>query len=120
MTFKGLFGGFSPFDPLKNQGFSFVRIAPTHNLYPFSGLKILIVLKKMFDLVQGDFWQIGIIFDALVAPGQFNARHGNNFFIHAGFIFHDQDANRLHAHNGAGNNRTGIGNDNIAGIAIVR
>ena len=32
------------------------RIAPADKLYPFAGFKILVVLKKVLDLLQREFW----------------------------------------------------------------
>ena len=77
------------------------------------------MLEKMLDLMQRNFWQIGIIFDLLIATRQFNARHSHDFFIHSRFIFHDEHANRLHAHDRAGDDGAGIGNNNVAWIAII-
>ena len=38
----------------------------------------------------------------------------------AGFVFHHEHADRPHAHHRAGNDRAGVGDQDVAGVAIAR
>ena len=77
------------------------------------------MLEEVLDLLQCDVRQIAVGFDLVIALGQFRRRHGDDLLVAAGFVFHQQHANRSYAHHGAGEDRAGVGDQHVARIAIA-
>jgi hypothetical protein len=95
-------------------------ISPSSELYPFAVLKILIVAKEVLDLITKDRRQVGQLADVVVEGIQLVDRHGNNLFVNAVFIFHQQRADRAAAYDGARRDRDLRKHHTITWIAIFR
>ena len=71
----------SPVDRFLNQAARIFCPHPVANTDPFAGFKILVMLKKMFDLRERNLWQIGIFADAIISSGELRDRNGKDFFV---------------------------------------
>ena len=76
--------------------------------------------KEMLDLAPRDFRQISVVPDIGVALRELRYRHGDNLLVTATLVRHLEHADRPHGDDGTGNDRPGIGNEDVAGIAIFR
>ena len=93
--------------------------APAQDLHPFAGLEILVVLEEVLDLLQRDVGQVGVRLHLVVALRQLRRRHRDDLLVAAGFVFHEQHADRAHAHDGAGDDGAGVDDQHVAGIAVI-
>src|SRR6185295_1110554 len=73
----------------------------------------------VLDLLQRDVGEIAVIPDLVVALGQLRGRYRNDLLVAAGLVFHQQYADGAHAHHGARHDRTGIGDQHVAGVAVA-
>ncbi len=78
------------------------------------------MLEEVLDLLDGDVWQVRVVVHGLVAPCQ--ARHGyrDDLLVTPAFIFHFQHANRADRNDCTGHHPALIGNQHVAGVAVVR
>ena len=84
------------------------------------GLEILVVLEEVLDLLQRDVGQVGVVLHLVVALGQLRRGHRDDLLVAAGLVLHQEHADRAHVHDGAGHDRAGVGDQHVAGIAVVR
>ncbi|CUX32503.1 hypothetical protein AGR6A_Cc190066 [Agrobacterium sp. NCPPB 925] len=77
------------------------------------------MLEEMFDLLQRDFRQVGVIVDLVVTARQLRSRNGEDLLVLAAIIFHDHHADRADIDHAAGNQRTGVADENIDRVAVV-
>jgi len=78
------------------------------------------VLEEVLDLLDRDLRQVGIVVDVLVAPGELGRGHGHDLLVAAGLVLHLEHAHRAHRHHRAGNDPALVGDQYVAGVAIVR
>ena len=70
-----------PLDCFDDHFFGDVRFSDFVDFHPFIGLEVFVVAEKVFDLLDCDFRQIRIFFDAFVAPSQTSCWDGDDFFV---------------------------------------
>jgi hypothetical protein len=112
--------GFRPRDAFFNHLSRFGGVASAQDLGPFVGLQILVVGEEVFDLAAQNVGQVGIFVDAVMAGGDMGRRHGDDFLILAGIVFHQQHADRPHADDRTGLQRPGVADQDVHRIAIAR
>ena len=74
----------------------------------------------MRDAFDEDFRQVGVVERVLVIGVELFNRHGNDFFVHACFVLHQQNADGATAHDGARHHGNAADDENVNGVAIVR
>ena len=74
----------------------------------------------MLDLLDHDGRQLPVAGDIGVIGVQLVDRHGEDFLVAAGLVFHLQHADRARADDAARHHRRRVQHDHIAGVAVVR
>ena len=108
-----------PRDAFHDHFFRLTGIAPAQNLHPFAGFKILVVGEEMLNLLHGDFRQVQLIENILIAPRQPGHGHGNDLFIAARLVLHLQNPHRAAGHDSAGNDAALVGDQHVNRVAIA-
>jgi hypothetical protein len=99
-----------PVDTFDNEPVGFVGIAPAQHLTHLP--EILVVLEEVLDLLQR--CRGGRLFFTLSAARVSFDDGTAMIFVAAGLVFHQQHADRTHAHQGA-RHRAGVGDQDVAG-----
>ena len=76
--------------------------------------------KEVFDLLPGNVRQVGIVLDLGIALRELGRGNRDDLLVAAAIVFHAQDADRLHVDDRAGDDRAGIGDEHVDGVAIIR
>ncbi len=77
------------------------------------------MLEEVLDLLQRDLRQIAVVLHLVVALGELRGGNGDDLLIETAFVFHQQHADRAHAHDSARHDGAGIGDQHVAGIAVA-
>src|SRR5947209_5114029 len=113
------FSALCPRDRLDDEPARFSAVTPADHLHPFSGLQILVVLKEMLDLLDGDLRHVRDLVDVGVALGQFRHRHGDDLLVAPALVIHLEHADRADIDHRAWHDRPRVGNKHVDRIAVV-
>src|SRR5690554_4828794 len=94
-------------------------VVPALHFHPLAGLQSLVVLEEVTNLVAQQFRQVFDFTNVVVGLGQLVVRHGHQFGITAGFVFHVQYAYRATANHRASLYRVGGNHQYVQRVAIV-
>jgi hypothetical protein len=108
-----------PLHPLHDHPLRLRRVGPALDLHSLARLQILVVGKKVLDLLDRDLGQIRVVLDAVVALRDVARGHRDDLLVLAGIVLHHQHTDRAHAHDRAGNDRARVRDEHIARVAIA-
>ncbi len=77
------------------------------------------MLEKVADLVDQDRRHLLVAGDIGVKRVQLVHRHGQDLFVLAGFVLHEQDTDRARADDHTGIDRRRTDHQNVAGVAVI-
>ena len=107
-------------DRLGDEPARFARVADVVDLRPLAGLEILVVPEEVLDLLHRDLRQIGVVRHLVVAHRRLAARHGDDFFVAAALVLHDEHAHRPAVDDGAGHDGARVADEHVDRIAVER
>src|ERR1019366_5679317 len=93
--------------------------SPAGDLHPLVGLEVLVVLEEVLDLPERDVGQIEVRLHTLIAERQARHRNSDDFFIAPCLVLHLEHAHRADGYDGPGHDATLVGDEHVAGVAIV-
>ena len=96
-----------------------VRVAPADHLHPFAFLEILVVLEEVLDLFADHAGQVGVVLDGAKLGGDLVGGNGDDLFVLASLVLHDQHADRADGDVGAWHQRPRVRNQHVDRIAVA-
>ena len=75
--------------------------------------------EEVLDLPEGDLGQVAVVLHVVIALSQFGGGDGDQLFVAAGFVLHQQYADDPATHDRPRHDRAGVGHNHVAGIAVA-